>query len=83
MQVRVWNGSDELVLDEVVSSADSARKAFEILVPDGGGGCPWSFHVGKPGKMPAQFYSENYWVTVKGIPPYASDRPNAVLTPAY
>lgn len=83
MWVRVWDGQGKTVVDRVVGSAGSAKRQFEIQVPAEGAGCPWSFHVGKPVTMPRQFYSENYWVTVKGVPPYAADRPDRVLIPAY
>lgn len=68
--------------DEVFSGPMCAGSEAVIAVPEGAEGV-WSLWVGKPEKMQADHYSENYHLRLLDVPPYLSDRPGAVLTPAF
>lgn len=82
-EVRVIVCSPEKVVrDEVVTGARRGGEVLEVPVPGGAGGI-WSVWVGKPETMQADHYSENYHLELLDVPPYLSDRPHAVLEPAF
>lgn len=72
-----------VALDEVHTGEKRGAAPIEITVPDQPGGTIWSLWVGKPEKMQADHYSENYFLQLMGVPPYVSDRPAAVLTAGF
>jgi hypothetical protein len=82
-RLRVWRPDGSPAAD-VIHLGDTKRAQVEtIAVPAELAGQVWSLWVGKPETMQATHYSENYHLKLLDIPPYLSDRPAAVLQPAY
>lgn len=81
-RLRVWDGSGQIVVDEVLDADKQLKRTIEVAVPAGQAGQAWSLQLTPPERMSAQHWSENYFVRLEGIPPYLSDRPGALIGPA-
>ena len=82
-RLQVWGPDGQVIMDDLLDADEAQRRTVEIEVPQELAGRIWSLHIGPPETMKAGHYSENYFLRMLDIPPYLSDRPEAVLIPAY
>jgi hypothetical protein len=82
-RLQVFGPAGEPVADETAGPGTGGYRTVETGVPAGQDGQVWSLQVGQPTQAMPGTTSGSYQVRLEGVPPYLSDRPRAVVVPAY
>lgn len=82
-RLRVYDGAGAMVMDSTTGDEADSAGSWDVTVPAGQDAAVWSLQVEPAQPLPAGGTPWQYRLALTGIPAYLSDRPGAVVVPAY